>query len=93
MGFDIRLVEPQPATLKQLSRAHDRDYVAGVLGGYTRNGHGNTSKEVAASLPYVLGAMVGAAREALHSGVAVRRCRASIMPVTIMAAASAPSTG
>lgn len=61
----LNLIEPAPVTIEQLCLAHDRDFVTGILAGRLRNGFGNTSKEVAASLPYTSGAMLAAARAAI----------------------------
>lgn len=62
---DLRILEPTPVTRDQLMLAHDPAYVDGVLSGRIRNGFGNTSPEVAASLPWTSGAMLSAARDAL----------------------------
>lgn len=64
-GLPIEIIDPPPVTVDQLARAHDRDYVEGVLAGRTRNGFGNTSPEVAAALAYTSGAMLAGARHAL----------------------------
>jgi acetoin utilization deacetylase AcuC-like enzyme len=61
----LTLVEPAPVTIEQLCLAHDRDFVTGILSGRLRNGFSNTSREVAASLPYTNGAMLAAARAAI----------------------------
>lgn len=53
-----------------LCLAHDPVYVRGVLDGKLPNGFDNTSPEVARSLPYTTGAMIGAARAALEGGCA-----------------------
>lgn len=70
-GLPITLHAPVPVTAEELGLAHDPDFVAGVLGGWRRNGFGNTSPAVAASLPYTSGAMLGAARMALAERRAV----------------------
>ena len=61
----LNLIEPAPVTIEQLCLAHDRDFVTGILSGRLRNGFGNTSREVATSLPYTSGAMLAAARAAI----------------------------
>jgi acetoin utilization deacetylase AcuC-like enzyme len=61
----IELVEPAPVTVDQLARAHDRRHVEAILAGRKANGFGNTSPDVAATLPYTSGAMLSAARRAL----------------------------
>ena len=68
LGVPIRIVEPSPVTVDQLCLAHDREYVEGVLGLKIANGFGNTSKELAGTLPWTSGAMLSAAREALKNG-------------------------
>jgi acetoin utilization deacetylase AcuC-like enzyme len=60
-----------PATFEQLCLAHDPDYVRSVLALRLANGFGNHLPEVAASLPWTSGAMLGAARLALDDGCAV----------------------
>jgi acetoin utilization deacetylase AcuC-like enzyme len=59
-----------PASEMDLCLAHDPAYVRGVLDGKLPNGFDNTSLEVARSLPYTTGAMIGAARTALEGGCA-----------------------
>jgi acetoin utilization deacetylase AcuC-like enzyme len=74
-GIPVDLAAPKPATLDELSAAHDRGYVSGVLEGRIRNGFGNTRPEVAATLPYTTGAMLTAARWVLSNGsVAAAPC-------------------
>lgn len=68
LGLDIDIVAPQPVSLSQLYRAHDANYVDGVLSGRVTNGFGNRSKKVAKTLQHTSGAMLDAAREALCSG-------------------------
>lgn len=60
--FPIELHEPMPVTVEELCRAHDRDFVEGILSCQEDNGFGNRSPEVAASLLYTSGAMLSAAR-------------------------------
>jgi acetoin utilization deacetylase AcuC-like enzyme len=66
----LEVVEPEPVTVEQLCLAHDPDYVRGVLSSRAPNGFGNVLPEVAASLPWTSGAMLGAARAALLEGCA-----------------------
>lgn len=61
----LTLIEPPPVSTAQLCLAHSPDFVTGVLAGTERNGFGNTSREVASSLPYTSGAMLAAARAAI----------------------------
>jgi acetoin utilization deacetylase AcuC-like enzyme len=75
LRIPIGIVEPAPATEGQLCLAHDEGFVEGILAGTETNGFGNTSKEVARSLPYTSGAMLAAARAAVANGaVAVAPC-------------------
>jgi acetoin utilization deacetylase AcuC-like enzyme len=57
-----------PASELELCLAHDPIYVQGVMSGRLPNGFGNTSPDVARSLPYTSGAMMAAARAALQDG-------------------------
>jgi acetoin utilization deacetylase AcuC-like enzyme len=57
-----------PVSREQLSLAHDRAFVDGVLDGRRRNGFGNTLESVAHSLPFTTGSMLDAAREAVRNG-------------------------
>jgi acetoin utilization deacetylase AcuC-like enzyme len=61
----LNLIAPAPVTVEQLCLAHDRDFVTGILAGRLLNGFGNTSRDVATSLPYTSGAMLAAARGAI----------------------------
>lgn len=69
-GLPITVSDISPASEMDLRLAHDPAYVRGVLGGKVSNGFGNTSRDVARSLPYTTGAMMAAARAALHGGCA-----------------------
>ncbi len=69
-GLPITVRSVTPASEKDLCLAHDPVYVHGVLNGKLPNGFDNTSSEVARSLPYTTGAMIGAARAALAGGCA-----------------------
>lgn len=60
----------EPLGIPDLARAHDPDFVRGVLAGTNFNGFGNRSEKVAASLAYTSGSMVAAAEHAvLHREV------------------------
>ena len=75
LGIPLRVIAPEPVSRDEIARAHDPAYVDGILAGRLRNGFGDTSAEVAASLPHTSGAMLAAAREALRNGaVAVAPC-------------------
>ena len=67
----LEVVAPVPVTIEQLCLAHDPGYVRAVLALRQANGFGNHLPEVAASLPWTSGAMLGAARLALEHGSAV----------------------
>jgi hypothetical protein len=69
-SLPIRIESYPAATLDELFRAHDRSYVRGVLSTELPNGFGNRRADVARSLPWTIGAMLAAGREALRSGVA-----------------------
>jgi acetoin utilization deacetylase AcuC-like enzyme len=56
---------PRPATVAQLHRAHDPDYVDGVLNCQLQNGFNNTDPDVARSLPWTVGGMITGARMAV----------------------------
>ena len=64
-GLPLNIIDPPPVSVDQLSLAHDRTFVEGVLSGEINNGFGNTLPSVAASLPYTSGVMLSAARAAL----------------------------
>lgn len=65
LGLPLDIVAPAPVSVEQLSLAHDRAFVEGVLSGNIKNGFGNALPSVAASLPYTSGVMLSAARAAL----------------------------
>jgi acetoin utilization deacetylase AcuC-like enzyme len=66
----LEVIEPEPVTVEQICLAHDPDYVRGVLSLRVPNGFGNHLPEVAASLAWTSGAMLGAARMAFVEGCA-----------------------
>ena len=75
LGIPLELVEPEAVTIDQFALAHDRAFVEEVLSCERRNGFGNRSRAIAASLPYTSGSMLAAARSAIHDGgVAVAPC-------------------
>ena len=75
LGIPIEIIEPVPVTREQLYFAHEKYYVDGVLECTKGNGFGNFLKVVADSLPYTVGSMVSAAKEAVNnSKVAVAPC-------------------
>ncbi|MFA7321800.1 MAG: hypothetical protein WC000_10090 [Dokdonella sp.] len=67
----IEVIPVLPVTVEELCLAHDPDHVRGVLSLRRANGFGNHLAQVAASLPWTSGAMLGAARAALVDGCAV----------------------
>lgn len=67
-GFDLDVKKPLPVSGKTIAQAHNPDYVQGVLSCTTPNGFGNTDEDVAASLPFTVGAMVSATKFALKTG-------------------------
>ena len=75
LGVDLEIITPEAVSIEQLARAHDRAFVTDVLAGKRKNGFGNRSPAVAASLPYTSGAMLAAARAAIAANsVAVAPC-------------------
>lgn len=66
--FPIELIAPEPVSRSTLKLAHDPAFVDGILDLKRRNGFGETSERVAASLPYTVGSMLSAARTALANG-------------------------
>jgi acetoin utilization deacetylase AcuC-like enzyme len=71
----IEVIAPNSATLEDLCRAHDPDFVRGVLGLRIPNGFDNCLAEVALSLPYTSGAMLSASRWSLkNKGFACAPC-------------------
>jgi acetoin utilization deacetylase AcuC-like enzyme len=62
---DLEFRAPVPVTREDFYRAHDRDFVDGVMGLTLCNGFSTRSAEVAASLPYTSGALLTAARWAV----------------------------
>lgn len=76
LGIALDVSAPAPASRAQLQRAHDPDYVDGVLSLRIENGFGNRNAEVAATLPHTSGAMLQAAR------CAIENRRVAIAPVS-----------
>ena len=58
----------KPASVSQISMAHDPAHVRAILKGQKANGFGNTSPEVAKSLRWTSGSMVAATLHALETG-------------------------
>jgi acetoin utilization deacetylase AcuC-like enzyme len=69
-GASIEVHSFEPVTEKQIARAHQWQFVKGVLTGTEANGFGNRDRKVAASLPFTSGSMLAAAEYAvLHKEV------------------------
>ena len=68
LGIPLELVTFNPLTVDEMSLAHNRDYVEGVLACRYPNGFGNTNPEVASALPWVCGSMVASALHSLETG-------------------------
>ena len=68
LGLPIHVVEPLLADVGDLSSAHNRAYVCGVLARAFFNGFHNKLLDVARSLPWTSGSMLSAANEAVRSG-------------------------
>lgn len=69
-GSSIEICNFEKATERQIARAHQREFVKGVLTGTIANGFGNRDRKVADSLPFTSGSMLAAAEYAvLHKEV------------------------
>ena len=68
LGIPMELRSFKPLTVDEMSLAHNRDYVEGVLSCRYPNGFGNTNPEVASALPWVCGSMVASALHSLETG-------------------------
>jgi acetoin utilization deacetylase AcuC-like enzyme len=66
--LDIR--KPEPVTERDISLAHSLDYTQAILTCRLNNGFGNNLPSVAASLPFTIGAMIDAGKEAIHNRLA-----------------------
>jgi len=71
-GYALDIKSFEPATQDDLSTAHNVHYVSRVLSCEEPNGFGETSREVAESLPYTTGSFVAAVKHVLegHAPVA-----------------------
>ncbi len=67
--WSVRRVSPNPATIHDIYRAHDRSFVDGVLSLKQPNGFGCYSESVARSLLYTCGACYDSAAAALCDGI------------------------
>ena len=67
-GIPLSIVAPDPATIDELARAHNRAYVEGVLTGRVENGFENTLPEVNATLPWTSGSLRSAVMHAARTG-------------------------
>jgi acetoin utilization deacetylase AcuC-like enzyme len=70
-GLRLKRHAFNPATRDELGLAHDPAYVDGVLSCEVQNGFHNQDPEVAASLPWTVGAMLSAARLAVKTQMTV----------------------
>ena len=68
-GQSIEIKSFEPLTRGEIAVAHSRKMVDEILDGQRPNGFGNTSAEVAASLPYTSGSMRAAVHEAMENGI------------------------
>ena len=68
LGIPLEIIAPQPATIEQLTLAHDEAFVRDILARRRPNGFGNRLARVAESLPLTNGAMIDAARHAWYGG-------------------------
>ena len=67
-GIPLRIVAPEPASIDELARAHDREYVEGVLSGRIDNGFDNRLPKVNATLPWTSGSLRSAVMHAAQTG-------------------------
>lgn len=75
MRAPIELLEPAAATRSELCLAHDPAYVDAVLRGHVANDFGTNCFQIARSMIFTVGAMIGAVRyAAMNGGVAVAPC-------------------
>ncbi len=66
-GYPVSIKKTRPLSLEEISVAHDRNYVKGILNGKIKNGFGNKSLNVAKSLQWTTGSFYCAAAHAyLH---------------------------
>ena len=69
LGMKIERGRVRPLSVEQLSLAHQKSYVQGVLSGRIENGFGNTDRQIAASLPWTTGSFVSAATYAMKNRI------------------------
>ncbi len=75
LGIPLEIVKPEQATETDICLAHDEKYVHDILSCNIKNGFSNKLPIVATSLPYTVGSMISASREAISNGlVAVAPC-------------------
>ncbi|QKE37666.2 MAG: hypothetical protein HO273_02050 [Ferrovum myxofaciens] len=67
LHLPIKIIEPELISHIQIKLVHCADYVDNILNCLINNGFGNKLPEVALSLLYTNGAMLSAARGALHN--------------------------
>lgn len=67
LGIPLSIAAPTPITREQLYLAHTQNYVNNVLDCVTENGFGTIDPAVSESLRWTNGAVLSAARSALHN--------------------------
>ena len=67
-GIPVEIIEPEPASIEELSRVHDRRFVEDVLAGRRDNGFYNRIPEVNAALPWTSGSLRSAVMHAARNG-------------------------
>ena len=65
LPVSMQVIKPEPVTQADFERAHDSDFVKGILSCELPNGFRNHDAGVAQSLPWTSGAMLSAAKEAI----------------------------
>ena len=63
----IKFYEPEPVSIESICRVHDESHVRSILALSKNDGFEKKNANVARSLPYTSGAMLSAARFALHA--------------------------
>ncbi|MCH2043921.1 MAG: hypothetical protein MK212_07230 [Saprospiraceae bacterium] len=60
-GYPVNIQKIRALSVEEISVAHDKNYVKGILGGKIKNGFGNKSLPVAKSLQWTTGSFLAAA--------------------------------
>ncbi len=75
LGIPLKIIQPKAIPVEDILLAHSPEYVHDILSCKINNGFGNKLPKVASSLPFTVGSMVDASKEAIRNGcVAVAPC-------------------